>query len=825
MRVPVSWLRDFVDLPGDLDAGELADRLTALGLKLETLESTGSDVSGPLVVGVVVEFDEETHANGKTVRWCQLDVGEGALRGVVCGARNFERGDRVVVALPGALLPGPFPISARTTYGHLSDGMICSARELGLGDDHGGILVLDPDEGAPGDDAAELLHLRNDVLDLEVNPDRAYALSVRGVAREAATAYGLDFRDPASSLPAVGAGAGYPVRVADHEGCDVFVALEVTGFDSTARTPRWLARRVQLAGMRPISLAVDVTNYVMLELGTPLHGYDRSRLRGDIVVRRAEPGETLTTLDDVVRQLNPEDLLIADDRGPIGLAGVMGGARTELRTSTSDIVIEAAHFDPIAVARTARRHKLPSEASRRFERGIDPTLSQTAALRVADLLVRYGGGAVAGAATVVGAPAPRKPIVIDAQLPSRVAGFTIDDDTARQALTTVGCEVTAAQGRLTCLPPPWRHDLVDPNDLVEEVVRVVGYDRVPSVLPAAPAGRGLTRSQRLRRRVGVALAAAGYVETPCPPFVSELDWAHLALPADDPRRTTLRVHNPLSEELPLLRTTLLPGLLSALARNFSRAQTDVALFEVGSVFLPAPGQRASAPVLPVDRAPTAGELKELEAALPDQPLHLGVALCGERAPASWWGPAQAGCWADAVEAVRTAARAVRVEVRLVATQQMPWHPGRCGEVVIGETSVGHAGELHPRVCRALGLPARTAVAEIDLSAVIAHALGSVRAPRLSTYPVGKADVALVVEADVPAADVAAALRAGAGELLESARLFDVYVGEQAGAGRKSLAYALRFRAPDRTLTDAEISSARDAAVAEAAARVGAVQRS
>ncbi|MGI8702775.1 MAG: phenylalanine--tRNA ligase subunit beta [Nocardioidaceae bacterium] len=825
MRAPLSWLRDFVDLPDGLDAGELADRLTALGLKLETLESTGSDVSGPVVVGAVVDFEEETHSNAKTVRWCQVDVGEGAPRGVVCGARNFDRNDRVVVALPGAVLPGPFPIAARPTYGHVSDGMICSARELGLGDDHVGILVLDPDEGAPGDDALVVLHLRDDVLDLEVNPDRAYALSVRGVAREAAIACDREFHDPASALPAVEAGAGYPVRVEDRAACEVFVALEVAGFDSSARTPRWLARRVQLAGMRPISLAVDVTNYVMLELGTPIHGYDRDRLRGDIVVRRAEPGETLTTLDDVDRQLSPEDLLIADDRGPIGLAGVMGGAETELGGATSAIVIEAAHFDPVVVARAARRHKLPSEASKRFERGVDPTLSQTAALRVADLLVRFGGGSVAATATVVGAPAPREAITIDAQLPSRVGGFAIDEDTARQALTTVGCDVTAAEGRLTCIPPPWRHDLVDPNDLVEEVVRIGGYDRVPSVLPAAPAGRGLTRSQRLRRRAGVALAAAGFVETPCPPFVAEQDSTHLGLPADDPRRTTLRVHNPLSEELPLLRTTLLPGLLRALARNVSRGEADVALFEVGSVFLPGPGHRAGAPSLPVDRAPTVAELKELEAALPDQPLHLGVSLCGDRVPRSWWGPAQAGCWADAVQAVRTVAAALRVEVRLVAAQHMPWHPGRCGEVLVAESSVGYAGELHPRICRELGVPARTAVAEIDLSAVIAHALGSVRAPRLSSYPVGKADVALVVAADVPAAEVEAALRAGAGELLESARLFDVYVGEQAGPGRKSLAYGLRFRAPDRTLTDAEIGGARDAAVAEAAARVGAVQRS
>ncbi len=825
MRVPVSWLRDYVDLPADLDASDLADRLTALGLKLEALDRVGSDVSGPIVVGAVVDFEEETHSNGKTVRWCQVDVGEDAARGVVCGARNFERKDLVVVALPGAVLSGGLEISARKTYGHVSDGMICSARELGLGDDHTAILVLGADEGAPGDAATEVLHLRDHVIELEVNPDRAYALSIRGVAREAATAYGLELRDPALTFPAAKGGPGYPVRVEDPGACDVFVALEVSGFDPTSATPRWLSRRVQLAGMRPISLAVDVTNYVMLELGTPIHGYDRGSLRGDIVVRRAQAGERLTTLDGVDRELIPEDLLIADDRGPIGLAGVMGGAATELRKSTSDIVVESAHFEPVVVARGARRHRLPSEASRRFERGVDATIAQTAARRVADLLVQLGGGSVAETATVVGTPLPREAITIDAQLSSRVAGFVIADAAAAHALSLVGCDVTSADGLLTCLPPPWRHDIGDPYDLVEEVVRIVGYDKVPSVLPAAPAGRGLTRGQRLRRRAGLALAAAGYVETPCPPFVGERDWAQLGLAADDARRRAVRVLNPLSEELPLLRTTLLPGLLRALARNVSRAQADVALFEIGSVFLPGPGQPHSAPSLGVDRAPTEAEIKQLEAALPDQPLHLGVALCGERVPGSWWGPAQTGCWADAVEAARTAARALGVEVRVVAAEQLPWHPGRCAEVLVGETTLGHAGELHPRVCTVLGLPARTAVAELDLSALIGHALGLVRAPRLSTYPVGKEDVALVVAADVPAAEVEAALRAGAGELLESVRLFDVYVGEQAGPGRKSLAYGLRFRAPDRTLTEAEISGARDRAVAEATARVGAVLRS
>ncbi|MBA3233782.1 MAG: phenylalanine--tRNA ligase subunit beta, partial [Propionibacteriales bacterium] len=664
MRVPVSWLRDYVDLPSDIDVKALADRLTMLGLKVEALEATGVGATGLLVVGRVLELDVEAHSNGKTVRWCQVDVGEAKPRGIVCGAGNFATGDLVVVALPGAVLPGAFEIAARKTYGHVSDGMICSARELGLDDDtrpheRGGIVVLGADGAVPGDDAAAVLQLRDDVLELEVNPDRAYALSIRGVAREVATAYDLDFRDPAMTHPPA-AGDGYPVTVEDAAGCSVFVALKVTGFDASRPSPRWLARRVQLAGMRPISLAVDVTNYVMLELGQPIHGYDEAALQGPIVVRRARAGETLTTLDGVARKLDAEDLLITDDRGPIGLAGVMGGADTEMTAATTSVIVEAAHFDPVTVARGARRHRLPSEAAKRFERGIDATIGPVAARRVAELLVAHGGGHVAPTATIVGGPTPRSPIVVDAQLATRVAGFAISDDSAAEALRTVGCVVETAPGTISATPAAWRLDITDPNDLAEEVLRVVGYDRVPSVLPTAPAGRGWTKWQRLRRRVGIALAASGYAETLSYPFVGDRDWSALGLATDDERRAALRIANPLSEQEPLLRTTLVPGLLRALARNVGRGQTDVALFELGSVFLPGVAGRPKAPTIGVDRRPTVDELKELEAALPDQPLHAGVVLSGACGDSGWWGTGRGSSWADAIEAAREVARTLGV---------------------------------------------------------------------------------------------------------------------------------------------------------------------
>jgi phenylalanyl-tRNA synthetase beta chain len=843
MRVPMSWLADHVELPPAETARDVAVRLISAGLEVETVDEVGADVTGPLVVGRVLEFTEETHKNGKTIRWCQVDVGTGEPRGLVCGALNFAVGDPVVVSLPGAVLPGGFTISARRTYGHVSDGMICSARELGLGDDHTGIMVLAADEGAPGDDATQVLGLREDVLDIAVTPDRGYALSIRGVAREVATAYGLPLRDPADIAASTSGAAtdgarhermaerdqvardgGYPVQVEDAERCPVFAARTVTGFDPNASSPRWLQRRVQLAGMRPVSLAVDVTNYVMLELGQPIHGYDHSALAGPIVVRRATAGEKLTTLDDVVRDLDPDDLLITDDSGPIGLAGVMGGATTELGPDTTEIVIEAAHFEATGAARTARRHKLPSEASKRFERGVDPALPAVAAQRVADLLCELGGATAERGGTLVGDVPPPAALEIDATLPAQIVGVAYSAEEVAQRLAAVGATVTPTDpGHLRVVPPTWRPDLTDPYDLVEEVARLHGYEAIPSVLPVAPAGRGITFAQRRRRRIERAVAAAGYVEAPSYPFIGDADLGALALPADDARRQLMRLANPLSDEQPYLRTTLLPGLLGALRRNVGRGAVDVALFESGLVFRPGPDPLPTPPRLPVDRRPTAEEVAALEAGLPSQPRRLAVALCGNREPAGWWGPARPVSWADAVEAARIVARAAGAELTVTADEHEPWHPGRCAALHVGETLVGHAGELHPRVVVALGLPDRTVAMEVELDR-FATADEPTPAPAVSTFPIATQDVALVVASSVPAADVEAALRSGAGELLESVRLFDVYEGTQLAAGQRSLAYALRFRAPDRTLTVEETTVARDAAVAEATRRTGAKLR-
>ncbi len=850
MKVPLSWLREYVDLPA-VTAHEVADKLTAAGLKLEAITSHGHDVKN-VVVGEVLEIEELTGFK-KPIRHCRVEVGEAMPREIVCGATNFAAGDRVPVVLPGGVLPGGFEVGARKTYGRMSEGMICSERELGLSDEHGGIMVLPA--GTPvGADVVELLGLRDDVIELEITPDIGYALSIRGVAREAATAFGVAFRDPADvEVPATDE-PSWPASIGDPTACDRFVLREVTGFDPAATSPLWMRTRLSRAGMRPVSLAVDVTNYLMLELGQPLHAFDRARLQGEIVVRRALPGERLETLDHVVRELDPDDILITDESGPISMAGTMGGLETEISDGSTDIVIEAAHFSATGISRESRRHGLVSEASKRFERGVDRELPLVASWKAVRMLAELGGAQVGPGVTHAEVEVTPARIAIPASYPGRVAGVPYSKDTVIARLRQVGCTVAdgddpaVRQGgvaptgvvtggalaaklavtgddMITVIPPSWRPDLTDPNDLAEEVIRLEGYETLPSVLPSAPAGAGLTEGQRLRRRTGRALAEGGYVEVLSYPFISPDDFDRLLLPAEDARRAAVRLANPLSEDEPLMRTTLLPGLLKTLVRNVGRGFADVALFETGPVYRPRPNAPETAPVLGVERRPTPEELASIEAALPDQPVRVAVVLAGEFERSGWWGEGRQASWADAVQAARLVAEEARLELSISADQHEPWHPGRCAALYVGDTLVGHAGELHPRVIEAYGLPPRTAAMELELTRLEQAMPGPVQTPAVSAYPVATQDVALIVPDFTPVADVEAALRDGAGELLESIRLFDVYAGEQVGEGNKSLAYTMRFRAPDRTLTVEETTAARDAAVALAADRVGAQLRS
>lgn len=829
MKAPMSWLRDSVTLPPDVDTARLADQFTRVGLTVEHIEKTGSPVTGPLIVGRVLSFVDEPQKNGKVIRYCRVDVGDGhndpadgdvpPSRGIVCGAHNFAEGDLVVAALPGAVLPGDFAIAARKTYGHISDGMLCAEDEIGLGDDHAGILVLAADSASPGDDATTLLWREDEVLDLDVTPDLSYCLSIRGLAREAAIANGVSYDDRYRTQLPDPIDAGWPV-VLESDRCSSFVALTVDGIDPSAPTPQWMVDRLVASGVRSISLPVDVTNYVMLESGQPLHAYDAAKLRGTVRVRTALQGERLRTLDGQDRELDADDLLITDDSGPIGLAGVMGGESTEVTSATTSIVLEAANFAASSISRTFRRHSLPSEASKRFERGVDPQLGYAAARRAAKLLTAAGGGIVS-AETVVGqAPSPGT-VTLRAGLVASVLGTRVELEETLRLLGSAAIPVTVLGDSLTVTPPSWRADLVDPYDIVEEIGRHIGYDRIGLRLPVPAVAHGLDPRIRDKRAAVRGVAALGFTEVLTLPFASRGEIESLGVAGGDARSALVRLANPLSETHAYLRSTLLPGLFSAVTRNTSRSLNDLALFEQGRVFFD--GGPATAPRPDVRQRPSDEELSAIEAALPRQPEALAAVVTGNWRPAGWWGPAIAADWTHVVAFAERAAESIGLVVDRRNAEHAPWHPGRCAELSVNGVSIGFAGEVHPEVVKAYRLPERTCAVELDLEALLAQASREAVIGSLSAFPLAKEDVALIVDDHVAASDVQAALVEGAGPILESISLFDVFTGDQVGEAKKSLAFALRFRS-DRTLTDTDAAEARQRAVAVAAEKWGAVQR-
>jgi len=833
MRVPLSWLAEHVELPAEITPEAVHEALVSVGLEEEALHTFG--VSGPVVVGQVLEFVDEPQSNGKTIRWCQVKVAEKdgpdapAVRGIVCGASNFFVGDFVVVSLPGAELPGPFPISARKTYGHVSDGMIASAKELGLGDDHTGILRLATlgIEAPVGTDAIKLLGLDDVACEVNVTPDRGYALSIRGIAREFHHATGAAFRDPVVTAKPDQA-SGFSVTVSDDApvrgvtGCQVFITRSVRGIDPTKPTPPFMVARLQLAGIRSISLPVDVTNYVMLELGQPLHGYDLTALQGGITVRRAKPGEKLTTLDEVERVLDPEDLLITDDSGPIGLAGVMGGLSTEISDTTTDVLIEAAWFDPVSIARTQRRHKLPSEASKRFARGVDPMVAEAAAERVVELLETYAGGSrdSLGSRVIDDGVGVYPAISLAKDAVVALAGMEVSDTDTERILVDIGASVETSKTGFLVTPPSWRPDLVDAPGLVEEVARIVGYDKVPSLLPIAPAGRGLSRSQAHQRRIMNSLAASGMTEVLSYPFVSAEDNEVFG----DSSRDVV-VANALDSLANRMRVSLIPGLIQTAQRNVSRGFTSLALFEAGLVFLPGEGELGTTDIPLGGVRPSEKALTGLSSSLPAQPWTVAGVFVGnaqERHPGQPYRPSDIR---DAVDAVRIVGNAAGLEITVAQATHSAYHPGRFGHLVVKGHVVGFVGEVLPKLVRDRDLSGRVTVFSLngDLLMELAGDAPHEALP-LSTYPAATQDVSLVVSHDTPADALREALMTGCGELLESAVLVDDYRGDGVDQGHKSLTFSLRFRAADRTLTQAEATEAKDAGVALARTTHGAVMR-
>lgn len=839
--VPLTWLRDHVEVPLEETPESLAAALVKVGLEEESID-TSAVVTGPLVVGQVLMVAPEEQKNGKTINWCHVDVGEHnsdeGYRGIVCGAHNFGVGDSVVVALPGAVLPGGFEIASRKTYGHISDGMICSESELGMGEEHSGIIVLGVDAPTPGSDAVELLGLGEPVLEINVTPDRGYCFSMRGVAREYSHSTGAQFNDPAIRTVPAANDKGFPVVVTDEApihgnvGCDRFVTRVVRGINPTAPTPDWMKKRLTQAGMRPISLAVDITNYVMLDLGQPIHAYDLALLEGPITVRRALPDEKLTTLDDVERSLHEEDLLITDSNGEriLGIAGVMGGAEVEVSTHTTDVLVEAAHFEPVTIARSARRHRLPTEAAKRFERGVDPELAPVAADRVVELLVDLAGGAVDEGVFDYNTTEPPTPITMDIGLPGRIAGVVYEPEQVIDLLRSIGAEVERVGDALTVSPPSWRPDLEAGEHLVEEVVRLHGYDHVPSILPTAPAGRGYTLEQQRRRRVANLLADLGLVEVLNYPFTSSERHDEFGLAEDDPRRNALRLVNPLAGDRPLLRSQIIDTLVDAAVTNIGRGNTDFGIYEIATVPV-LDHQPSTSPLPPHAQKPSSDELAGIYRAVPEQPLHVGMILVGHQrlagVDASGNVSSQSYDYVDAIEFVHRIAQVLNVDVSVKpSSDQAPWHPGRCAEFFVREESIGFAGELAPKVLSELGLPVRSAAVEIDLTSLLEHApTDPKQMGRLATYPPVKEDIALILSSDISAAEVLSTVRDAGGELLEDVRVFDEYVGDSIPQGTKSLGFALRFRAGDRTLKAEESAAAREQIVAAAAQAHGAVLRS
>jgi phenylalanyl-tRNA synthetase beta chain len=799
MRVPLSWLADHVDV--DVPAATLAEKLTFAGVEIETIHRVGDDLAGILTARVL---EVTQHPDADRLVLVRIDAG-GEERLVVCGARNFAPGDVVPWAAPGAKLPGGVEIGRRKVRGALSDGMLASARELGVFDDHSGILVLPPDTPV-GVDVVEAVELRDTVLDVKTAPNRGDILSMRGIAREVALLLGKELKPLDLTVPEAGPPAGdlASVAVEDAEGCPLYAARVIQGLDAARPSPLWMARRLYLYGQRPLGAVVDVTNYLLLDQGQPLHAFDLDLVPGRrIVVRRAAEGETLRTLDGRDRALTPEDTVITSGEQVLALAGIMGGEDTEVRASTTEVLLESAHFPPASVRRTMRRLGMNTEGGQRWARGVDPAGAEPVCDQAARLMATLAGGTVAAGRLRAGpGVGEREAIRLDWGRSAERLGAPADPEFAAAQLRRYGCRTEVVDPwTVLAVPPSWRFDLELWADLEEEVARGWGYDQLPATLPAATGGR-LTAEQRLRRQARTALAGMGVTEVQTYPFLSQAAFDRLELPADDPRRRTLRLVNPISEEAPELRTTLLPGLAEAAGRNLARGLDGVAVYELGAVFLPV-----------------------REGELPDEPLTLGVLLAGQAPAGRFDDPRRPFDFADAKGVAEGLVAALGVPgVGYRAEEPPPYHPGRCAAVLLEDRPVGLLGQLHPRVAVAWELPAATFAVELELAPLLAAVPRMRPAPTPSPYPELTFDVAFLVPPGVAAGDLEAALREAGGDLLTRLTLFDAYEGPPLPPGHRNLAYRVALQAADRTLTDADGAAIRDRMAALAAARTQAVLR-
>ena len=818
MKIPLSWLKEYVTLPAKITSEQISQAFVKVGFEIESIEEQGADLKGPLVVGKVLSI-EELSEHKKPIRFVGLDVGEKKTRYVICGARNFKVNDLVVVALPGALLPGDFKISARETYGKISDGMICSAKEIGISDEHAGIIVLQ--EGKIGQDAIALLDVRDVIFDVSVNPDRGYAMSVRGLARELAGSLQVKYVDPADPKIAKKFGKNsnpkaVSVKIEDKSGADQIYIRTLDQVNVKKSTPLWMQRRIEKCGMRSISLAVDITNYVMLELGQPLHAFDAQYIMGGLRVVRAGKFTKLTTLDKVDRKLDPDNLLIADAKTPLALAGTMGGLTSEVSNLTTKIALEAAHFDPLSISRNSRSHNLSSEASRRMERNTDPALAEIASARATQLLIDLADAKYVGTSQA-GSPIKNRKVKISQTQISKYLGFPYTAKQVKSALLLIGCKVAGSGDLLTVEVPTWRPDLINFADFAEEIARLNSYDLIPATLPTGKDGARLNDMQYRKRAVAISLANQGFTEVINYPFVSQEMVDLLGFTGD--RAKSFKIANPMSEEFPLLRTHLLPGLLTTAVRNIGRGSKNLAIFEIGTIFRnTTPLGKAVNPG--ISKRPSEKVIKDIYDGVPKQMLFVGAVVTGETILSDWQGSGSKFNWSDAIAKAEEIIESTGNDYEIFSSDLAPWHPGRCAELRVNGKPVAHAGELHPRVITALNLPERSCAFAVILS--VLPSAGVTKAPAIWSFPAVVQDVALVVESKISAADLTAAIKQGAGPLLESIVLFDRY--DQMAGNKVSLAFTLTFRASDRTLTSDEVALYRDQAIAQAAKSVGAVLR-
>jgi phenylalanyl-tRNA synthetase beta chain len=825
MKLPLSWLAEFIAFPKKIAIDQIVEGFVKVGFEVEGVENPADNLQGPLVIGQVVSIEELTEFK-KPIRYVALNCGEKNLRYVVCGASNFKEKDYVIVAMPGAVLPGGFAIAVRETYGKTSNGMICSARELGLGDDHNGIMVLGAKKANPGADAKVFLGIDDPVIDVAVNPDRGYAMSIRGAARELAMALNLEFKDVSSKAfistleKKKKSGKSVSALISDPTGASRIYLRSLVDVDSRKPTPDWMARRLTQCGMRSISLAVDVTNYVMLELGQPLHAFDSAKIQGSLRVQRAGKYKEIVTLDSVKRKLNSEDLVIADDKKVLALAGTMGGSDSEVSEFTTSIALEAAHFSPMAVAQNSRRHVLSSEASRRFERGVDPELAEIASARAALLLIELSGAKYVGSSKKITPIKPRTATFSSLEI-SELIGCTYSDKEVQLALTKMGCKLRKSGKKWAVSIPSWRPDLNSMPDFAEEVARYFGYQRIPSILPnvkpAKSGASGLTPIQQRKRGMALQLAARGLVEVHNYPFVSAKQMELFGFTGD--RAKTFKIANPMSEEMPFLRTHLTPGLLATAARNLARGEKAIALFETGLVFRNTE-KLTPAGNIPTAKRPTAAQIKKIYESVPKQALHIAGVLAGDFEQAGWWGSGRSAEWTDALDIVSELITSTGNKFTIHNVELAPWHPGRCAEFKVNGKAVAHAGEIHPRIISELALPPRSVAFALIMDAL--PFADPVKAVQVVTMPAAIQDISLFVPQEVSAQQVKEALIEGAGELLESIQLFDRY--QKPGEQQVSLAFTLVFRASDRTLTSDEVSALRTAAGQQAVKACKAVLR-